>query len=70
MIELDAAGRGVPCIAVLDSHGLIMIHSYRRKKEYLGVEDPLAEFAKMLEDAAKESGDGGARASAAAYKVL
>ena len=53
----EAAGRGVPCIAVLDSHGLIMIHSYRRKKEYLGAEKPLAEFAKMLERQAKEGGD-------------
>ena len=53
----EAAGRGVPCIAVLDSHGLIMIHSYRRKKEYLGAEKPLAEFAKMLERQAKEGED-------------
>ncbi len=53
----EAAGRGVPCIAVLDSHGLIMIHSYRRKKEYLGAEKPLAEYAKMLERQAKEGGD-------------
>jgi len=53
----EAAGRGVPCIAVLDSHGLIMIHSYRRKKEYLGVEKPLAECAKMLERKAEKDGD-------------
>ncbi len=57
-----AAGRGVPCLAVLDSRGLILAHSYRRRKEYLGAEEPLAEFAKLLEEAAAKREAAGERA--------
>ncbi|MFP6872877.1 MAG: thioredoxin-like domain-containing protein [Verrucomicrobiales bacterium] len=50
--ELDfinqAAGRGVPCLAALDSRGLILAHSYRQRKNYIGVEMPLREFAKLI----------------------
>ncbi len=50
--ELDfinqAAGRGVPCLAALDSRGLILTHSYRQRKNYIGVERPLREFAKLI----------------------
>lgn len=50
--ELDfinqAAGRGVPCLAALDSRGLILAHSYRQQKNYIGVEIPLREFAKLI----------------------
>lgn len=50
--ELDfinqAAGRGVPCLAALDSRGLILAHSYRQRKNYIGVEKPLREFAGFI----------------------
>ena len=49
-----AAGRGVPCIAVMDSRGLILAHSYRRRRDYLGAEKPLEEFAKILGEVAEE----------------
>ncbi len=47
-----AAGRGVPCLVALDSRGLILVHSYKRRKEYLGVENPLKEFDELLDMAA------------------
>jgi len=50
--ELDfvkqAAGRGIPCLAALDSRGLILAHSYKQRKNYIGVETPLGEFAKLI----------------------
>jgi len=50
--ELDfvqqAAGQGVPCLAALDARGLILAHSYRQRKKYIGVEGPLGEFAKLI----------------------
>jgi len=50
--ELDfvkqAAGRGIPCLAALDSRGLILAHSYKQRKNYIGVEAPLGEFAKLI----------------------
>ena len=59
----QAAGRGVPCLAAMDSRGLILVHSYKRRKDYLGVEEPLKEFTKLLEEAtAKRENKGGAAA--------
>lgn len=49
-----AAGRGVPCLAALDSRGLILVHSYKRRKDYLGVENPLKEFGELLDKMAVE----------------
>ena len=50
----QAAGRGVPCVVVMDSRGLILAHSYKRRKEYLGAEEPLEEFSKLLAQAAEK----------------
>jgi thiol-disulfide isomerase/thioredoxin len=50
----QAAGRGAPSVVVMDSRGLILAHSYKRRKEYIGPEKPLEEFAKILADRAKE----------------
>lgn len=59
----QAAGRGVPCLAAMDSRGLILVHSYKRRKDYLGVEKPLKEFTELLEEAtAKRKNKGGAAA--------
>ena len=44
----QASGRGVPCLAALDSHGLVLAHSYRQRKKYIGVEIPLGDFAKLI----------------------
>ena len=44
----QAAGRGVPCLAALDARGLILAHSYKQRKNYIGVEEPLGEFARIL----------------------
>ena len=43
-----ARGRGVPCISVLNSRGLILAHSYHNKKNYIGTKEPLEEFAKLI----------------------
>ena len=43
-----AGGRGVPCISVLDSRGLILAHSYRGKTSYIGTQEPLNEFSKLI----------------------
>ena len=43
-----AGGRGVPCISVLDSRGLILAHSYRGKTRYIGTQEPLNEFSKFI----------------------
>ena len=43
-----AGGRGVPCISVLDSRGLILAHSYRGKTRYIGTQEPLNEFSKLI----------------------
>lgn len=43
-----AGGRGVPCISVLNSRGLILAHSYHNKKNYIGTKEPLEEFAKLI----------------------
>jgi len=45
----DAGGRGVPCISVLDSRGLILAHSYHNKSNYIGTKEPLEEFAKLID---------------------
>tara|TARA_B100000965_G_scaffold70232_1_gene55388 strand:+ start:86 stop:688 length:603 start_codon:yes stop_codon:yes gene_type:complete len=45
----DAGGRGVPCISVLDSRGLILSHSYHNKSNYIGTKEPLEEFAKLID---------------------
>ncbi|MCP4846507.1 MAG: redoxin domain-containing protein [Verrucomicrobiaceae bacterium] len=44
----QAAGRGIPCLAALDSRGLILAHSYKQRKNYIGVETPLMEFARLI----------------------
>jgi thiol-disulfide isomerase/thioredoxin len=44
----QAAGRGVPCLAALDSRGLVLAHSYRQRKKYIGVEVPLGDFARLI----------------------
>ena len=41
-------GRGVPCSSVLDSRGLILAHSYRGKTSYIGTQEPLNEFSKLI----------------------
>ena len=43
-----AGGRGVPCISVLNSRGLILAHSYRGKTRYIGTQEPLNEFSKLI----------------------
>lgn len=44
----QASGRGVPCLAALDSRGLVLAHSYKQRKKYIGVEIPLGDFAKLI----------------------
>lgn len=44
----QASGRGVPCLAALNSRGLVLAHSYRQRKKYIGVEVPLGDFAKLI----------------------
>ena len=44
----QASGRGVPCLAALDSRGLVLAHSYKQRKKYIGVEIPLRDFAKLI----------------------
>ena len=43
-----AGGRGVPCVSVLNSRGLILAHSYRGKTSYIGTQKPLSEFSKLI----------------------
>ncbi len=44
----QASGRGVPCLAALDSRGLVLAHSYKQRKKYIGAEIPLGDFAKLI----------------------
>ena len=44
----EVSGRGVPCLAVLDSRGLILAHSYQGSKKYLGPDPPFQEFKKLI----------------------
>ena len=44
----QASGRGVPCLAALDSRGLVLTHSYKQRKKYIGAEIPLGDFAKLI----------------------
>ncbi len=50
----QAAGRGVPSVVAMDDRGLIVAHSYKRRRDYVGPEEPLEEFAEILADAAAE----------------
>jgi thiol-disulfide isomerase/thioredoxin len=59
----QAAGRGVPCLAAMDSRGLILVHSYKRRKDYLGVEEPLKEFTKLLDEAMEKQKNKGGEAA-------
>ena len=38
----------MPSISVLDSRGLKLDHSYRGKTSYIGTQEPLNEFSKLI----------------------